>query len=418
VRRSSLRATVWLFAAWVALGSPGLATSASRHSKSAAAEISRIEQATESIRLLVHKRPVRVVFERSPAFNASVQSSFRGSTPESEITLGQKELVLLGWIKRTQSYHKIVFQGLTNQVLGLYEPRQQALYVRSDDNEALGIRRDAIAHEYTHALQDQYFNLRKLLPDQGKLTYRNSDRIAAIHALTEGDAVTTQLLFISKHYSPGEYREWAKLQQAPVKGPSLPKAIYRDFYFPYDDGLNFTEKLYLNGGIRAINRAYRRLPQSTYEIMHPSAYLRGWKPAAVKLHHVRGFGHWKQLDDDVMGAFGYKLMIWEYLDKSLATKITDAYRGDRYVFLEKGGRDAALFRSQWTTAAAALNARNALALMLRRRYGGRVTVRGANPELMKTPDGAAYFRLSGKQLDLAIGPSSALAQQLGRPRTR
>jgi hypothetical protein len=407
-----------LLASWFGLSFPALPVSASKHQPNAAAPIAQLEQATESIRLLVHKRPVRVVFERTPAFNASVQADFRRSTPESEITLGQKELVFLGWIKKTQNYHEIVFQGLTNQVLGLYVPSQHALYVRSDDNQALGIRRDAIAHEYTHALQDQYFNLARLMPDQSKVVYRNSDRIAAIHALTEGDAVTTQLLFISRHYSRAEYAQWLKLQQAPVKGPVLPRAIYRDFYFPYDDGLNFAEKLYLNGGMQAINRAYHRLPQSTYEIMHPSAYLRGWKPATVKLHQVEGLGHWKRLDDDVMGALGYKLMIWEYLDKSLATKTTDAYRGDRYIFLESGGRDAALFRSEWTTGAAALQARNALVLSLRRRYSGRVTVRGSNPQVVKTPDGGAFFRLSGNQLDLALGPTSAIAQQLGTARTR
>jgi hypothetical protein len=395
------------------LAAPGRSFAATAQPQSASAEIAQIERATEDIRLLVHKRPVRVVFDRSPAFDATVRADFRRSTPESQITLGQKELVFLGWIAKTQSYRQIVYQGLTKQVLGLYEPSQQALYVRSDNNEALGIRRDAIAHEYTHALQDQYFNLDKLQPDQTRITYRNSDRVTAIHALTEGDAVTTQLLFVARHYSPAEYREWVKIQQTAVKGAPLPKAIYREFYFAYDDGLAFAERLYLNGGMRAINSAYYRLPQSTYEIMHPSAYLKGWKPVAVTIHRVDGLTGWKQLDDDVMGALGYKLMIWEYLNKSLATRITDAYRGDRYVFLEDGKKDAALFRSKWTDSGAALRARAALAQSLRQRYNGRVSVKGSNPETMTTPDGAAYFQVIGNQLNLAMGPSPALAGRLG-----
>ncbi len=400
------------------LAVPVRSAAASSQPRTAAAEIAQIEQATEAIRLLVHKRPVRVAFDRSPAFDATVRADFRRSTPESQITLGQKELVFLGWIKKTDSYHQIVYQGLTKQVLGLYEPSQHALYVRSDNNEALGIRRDAIAHEYTHALQDQYFNLVKLQPDQSKITYRNSDRVTAVHALTEGDAVTTQLLFIARHYSPSEYRQWVKAQQAGSNGPPLPKAIYRDFYFAYDDGLNFAERLYLKGGMLAINRAYYRLPQSTYEIMHPTAYLRGWKPAIVTLHRVKGLRSWKQLDNDVMGALGYKLMIWQYLDKALATRITDAYRGDRYVFLEDGKQDAALFRSEWTDSGAARRARDALVESLRRRYNGRVTVKGLNPETMTTPDGAAFLQVTGNRLNLAIGPSSVLARQLGTARTQ
>lgn len=379
-------------------------------------KLTQIEQTTQSIRQLRQKHPVPAVFAGNSRFDGLLRSELRRDTPDSEIALSQKELTFLGWLKRTQSYRTIVYQGLTAQVIGFYDPHYKRLFVRSNNNQAFGLRRDVIAHEYTHALQDQYYNLSKLLPDQNSIAYRNSDRVSAIHALTEGDAVTTQVLFVSRTYSASEYKSWLQSQQSANTGPSLPKAINRQFYFPYDTGVKFAATLYRIGGFKAIDAAYHRLPQSTYEIMHPSAYLHGWKPVPVSLHHVQGFGGWKQLDDDVMGAFGYQLLIWQYLPEALATKVTDAYRGDRYVFLERGNSDAALFRSQWTSHAAALTAQSALISAIRHRYV-RTSVSGTATRTVTTPDGAVAFKVTGTQLSMAYGPSKEVAVALGTART-
>lgn len=381
-----------------------------------AAQLAAIERTTQSIRQLHQKRPVHAAFDANARFNSVVNASVRRDTPNREIELSQKELVFLGWIKKTDSYRKIVFQGMTSQVIGLYDLRVKTLYVRSNNNEAFGVRRDVIAHEYTHALQDQYYNLNKLLPDESTATYRNSDRLSAIHALTEGDAVTTQVLYVARNYSPTEYKAWVRAQQVSSPGPTLPQAVQREFYFPYDDGVRFAETLYKSGGMKSIDGAYTRLPASTYEIMHPTAYLHGWRPAQVVIHGVQGFQNWKQLDDDVLGAFGYQLLIWEYLPKSLATHVTDSYRGDRYVFLERGKQDAALFRSQWTNHGAAVRARNALVSAIRHRYAN-TAVSSTTTRLVRTPDGAVDFTVKGAMLDMAYGPSGAEALKLASAHT-
>ena len=55
---------------------------------------------------------------------------------------------------------------LSEQIVGLYEPDKKELFVLSGSNHLDAQARETLAHEYTHSLQDQYYDLRKLLPRQ------------------------------------------------------------------------------------------------------------------------------------------------------------------------------------------------------------------------------------------------------------
>jgi hypothetical protein len=162
----------------------------------------------------------------------------------------------------------------------------------------------------------------------------------------------------------------------------------------------------------AVDDAYARLPSSTYEIMYPDAYLKRWKPVSVRLHGVQGFAGWTQTDDDVFGAFGYHLLLWQFLSKKTADGITAGYRGDRYIFLENGAQNAMLLKSVWTSASAARAARSALLSSLKARYHGRLTP-GSAPSTFVDADGGVYLRARGTVVTLAYAPTAALAQQLG-----
>jgi hypothetical protein len=304
-----------------------------------------------------------------------------------------------------------VLSDTSAQVIGLYDPQVKTLYVRSHGKAALGIDRHVIAHEYSHALQDQYYNLKKLLPDQTALSYRNSDMVSARHALTEGDAVNTEELYIYKTYSSQELSALARSESQPSPGPRLPPAIERELLFPYTYGRNFVRTLYHRGGMSMVDAAFHHLPGSTYEIMHPTAYLKGWKPATVSLHGVQGMTDWKQVDDDVFGAFGYNLVLRQFIGGSAADRVTSAYRGDRYIFLESADKNSMLFTSTWTSNATARAARNAFVAGLMARYHTtHVTVGGMTT--VREKDGAVALKVIKSRMTMAYGPTVAIAQQL------
>ena len=129
-------------------------------------------------------------------------ANVKRANPDWAITLAEREMIFLGLLPRGTDYHRIIFQGVAGQLLGLYDYYSGVLYVRREANRVFGPDRWAIAHEYTHALQDQHYGAQRLMPDENRLTYRNSDALEAHHALAEGDATNTQYLFISREYTP------------------------------------------------------------------------------------------------------------------------------------------------------------------------------------------------------------------------
>lgn len=379
-----------------------------------AGNLASIESQTEQIRSLTHTTGVHAKFLANSAFNSVVRNEIQRDNSDSEIDLSQRESVLLGLLTRSQSLRQILYGGMVSQVVGMYDYHVKTLYVRGQSQQAFGVDRYVIAHEYTHALQDQHWHLRKLIPDQTPLSYRNSDAVSAHHALTEGDATNTQYLFISREYSQKDIQQ-LYAQVGSMKTQPMPRSFQREFDFPYTTGLTFVKALFARGGTHAVDAAYARLPSSTYEIMHPSAYLNHWHPKAVPLHGITGYSDWKQTDDDVFGALGYQVLIWQFASRKLANQATNSYRGDRYIYLENGDQDAIVMKSAWATAKAAAFARSAIATSLRTRFKtSRWTHHGT---ILAYQNGAAYLASSGKSITLVLAPSADLARGMGTAKT-
>ena len=381
-----------------------------RASGAAPSQLTQLEQTTQQVRHLAPLHSVPAAFLPSAQFNTVVQSNMRRGETDAQLEIGRRELVLLGLLSPSADYKNLLFQNMTSQVLGLYDYYAHKLYVRNESGKVFGVDRYAIAHEYTHALQDQHYNLKKLMPDQSAISYRNSDAEGAHHALIEGDAVNTSYLYISKAYTPTEVHDLVNEPVPQVK--PLPKGLQRQFDFPYTTGVQFVQNLYKTGGMTAVDAAYHRLPTSTYEIMHPSAYVRHWKPVRVALHGVVGMPDWKQVDDDVNGAFGVDLILWQYLPRTQADRVTNAYRGDRYIFLENGAEGAMLLKTVWTSPATAGAAKAAWVQSIRARMpNARVTGQGATTLVQGSV--SVYLHVSKSSLKVAYASSPALAQQLG-----
>src|SRR5450759_5249474 len=235
------RFTLSLCLGLIALPGAALAAGSSTSTKS---EIAQIEQTTVRMRRLKPLHSVAVKIQSNGAFDASFRALLQAGITDPEIEMNRRELVLLGLLKPTDNLRSLLLNSSAAQVVGFYDYHAKALYLRNDSNRLLGPERYNIAHEYTHALQDQHFHLAKLLPDQWPLAYRNSDAVAAHHALTEGDAVNLQTLFINRTYSPQDLQALLKLSSQPDTSPPLPAVLKRQLYFPYTTGVDFVDGLY------------------------------------------------------------------------------------------------------------------------------------------------------------------------------
>src|SRR5207247_149042 len=95
--------------------------------------------------------------------------------------------------------------------------------------------KETLAHEFTHSLQDQYFNLTKLQPDN-----MDHDQYMAVDAIVEGDATVSGILYAYKNMSKNEYRQIFQSDSTipPVPGRA-PVYLQEGWQFPYNQGSEF-----------------------------------------------------------------------------------------------------------------------------------------------------------------------------------
>jgi hypothetical protein len=188
-----------------------------------------------------------------------------------------------------------------------------------------------MAHELTHALQDQHFDLRRF----DKWPKGDSDAELAAHALIEGDAMVTMIQYVLR--KPQRASEFAKSMSGAAssseKIDSAPRALRDSLLFPYEQGAQFVTRLYGRGGWKTVSQAFKDLPQSTEQILHADKYFAREAPVKIELPDISkqlGKG-WKRIDYDVNGEWGYYLILDQYLKSSGESEQAAAgWGGDRY----------------------------------------------------------------------------------------
>ena len=113
-----------------------------------------------------------------------------------------------------------------------------------------------------------------------------------------------------------------------------PRVLRETLVFPYVQGSAWAGQLYKRGGWEMVSGAYKNLPQSTEQILHPEKYFTLEAPTKVPFKSIAaslGKG-WKVADQDVNGEWGYYLILDEFLQsKEISQKATEGWGGDRYV---------------------------------------------------------------------------------------
>ena len=140
-----------------------------------------------------------------------------------------------------------------------------------------------LAHEMTHTLQDQHFNLTRL--DDNADT---ADKEFAVTAIEEGDAVVTENDYAAS-LSARQQQEANDEENAPGSsstgggsGPAF-DASYLDVTsaVPYVLGPDFILVLYGANGLGAVNQAFEHPPRTELDILDPAAYLTNRPTRAV-----------------------------------------------------------------------------------------------------------------------------------------
>jgi hypothetical protein len=156
----------------------------------------------------------------------------------------------------------------SQSILGLYSPKAKHVFVRGS-NLTPDVR-VVLAHELTHALQDQYFGLDRLGQD-------NSGAETGFRSLAEADAVRVEDSYVDTLSSADAkaFEATRAKQEKAAAVPDVPEAIVDDLGFPYVFGPAFVATLEQQGGNGAVDKAFNRPPTSEAQIVDPQSYLDG-----------------------------------------------------------------------------------------------------------------------------------------------
>jgi hypothetical protein len=345
---------------------------------------------TSEIRKLRVRRPVRSGAQSRAEIEQMLVRNLDASSKPEELEAAELTMKKLGMAPSDFRLRAFLIGLLTEQVAGYYEPKSREFYLA--DWIDLDGQRPVMAHELTHALQDQHFDLKRL----DKLPKHESDASLAAHALVEGDAMVLMMQYVMR--SPA--RQLAMLKSLVMGGAGsteqydkAPRVLRETLVFPYVQGAAWAGQLHKRGGWELISSAYRSLPQSTEQILHPEKYFTPEAPVKVPFKSVAaalGDG-WKVADHDVNGEWGYYLILDEFLQsKETSQKAAEGWGGDRFVLYTGPGKSDVLLtqKSVWDTEADAREFYEAYARRTSRRYA-------AEPDAPASPDRSSWKTKGG-----------------------
>jgi hypothetical protein len=257
---------------------PITTTTAARNAALLAATAEVLKETSE-IRQLPILRPVQSSTQSRAEIERMLVKNLDEETSPTQIHATEVTLKKLGLVPADFQYRALILRLLTEQVAGYYDPKAQQFHLA--DWIDLDGQKPVMAHELTHALQDQHFNLRRF----EHWPKGDSDAELAAHALIEGDATLAMTQYVTRN----PLRALAFLKSMGATGmPSdeldhAPRALRETLLFPYQEGILWTRNLYQRGGWNEVSQAFTTLPQSTEQIMHSEKYFTHEAPVKVTL---------------------------------------------------------------------------------------------------------------------------------------
>ena len=258
-----------------------VAIKAARNSALVAATQEVLKETSE-VRQLSILRPVRSSAQSRAEIERMIMKNLNEETTPAQIHAIEVTWKKMGLAPPDFQYRALIIRLLTEQVAGYYDPKTREFHLA--DWIDLDAQRSIMAHELTHALQDQHFNLRRF----EHWPKGDSDAELAAHALIEGDAMLAMSLYVLKDplRALALLKSLGTASMSSVEFEKAPRAVRESLLFPYQEGLAWTNALYRRGGWNEVSQAFTSLPQSTEQIMHPEKYFAHEAPVRVTLPDV------------------------------------------------------------------------------------------------------------------------------------
>ncbi len=271
---------------------------------------------------------------------------------------------LLGLLPPEMDLLEALLEALEEQAGGFYDPSNGTFYLLDDMPAAMAPV--LTAHELTHALEDQHFDLDTRL----RAVIHDDDRAFALSAVHEGSAMLLMNTYMIRAVAEGDLgaEEIQAISRAGLERvdamEALPQVLLRQLLGPYQLGASF-----LAGGkipdprddfpLDNVNRAFKDGPLSSEQILHPEKFWDADKrddPRPVDLGRAGGAlgRRWHKRADGVLGELSLGVMVgastpWLLGADAWTTRASTGWGGDRWELWRRGDAAVVLLLTAWDT---------------------------------------------------------------------
>lgn len=301
----------------------------------------QISESVGQIRGLMLKSPFVKGVKNRDQLRSVLLEKLDNDVSDADIENESNVFKRLGIFPADINYKQMMVDMLTEQIAGFYDQQEKELYIM--EGIPLDLQRPAMSHEIFHVIQDQHFDIGKMLSPFSD--DENGDFALARMALIEGDA--TVLMIDFSLYEAGmfpqenansiadipmlaamimelSFDDITAMEQMIPTAPagesselptltgsvlaSTPLFIHEQLLFPYIGGMRFVIMARSGHSWSDINEIYHNAPVSTEQIMHPERYFEGDQPTLLVYDPRAALEGYKPIYDTVFGEL--QLLLW------------------------------------------------------------------------------------------------------------
>jgi hypothetical protein len=304
-----------------------------------------------------------------------------------------------GLLPRDFNLREFLVKSNGQSIAGLYDEETKTISLLN--TVSLERQGPILAHELTHALQDQNYDLQhwakagaktagaaKVKSDDGDI---NDESTTARHAIVEGQAMVVYIDYLLAPFgrnlkdTPGVV---ASMEDSAVSATidtelmhKAPMVLREAGSFPYRDGLFFEADILAQRGKQAaFQGVFAQPPRNTHEVFDSKAYLEHAKLTPVQIPDFQSLlgKDYELFDSGSFGELDVRALLKQFGDKHGATDFAPAWQGGTYIAFKRtqiaAGAEpttadvALLYVSHWKTSQAAEHFARFYATTVSKRY--------------------------------------------------
>jgi hypothetical protein len=307
------------------------------------------------------RHPVPCDFISKEQINRFLKKRVSETSSPDEVRAEELTLKKFGLIPQDFDLAKNEVDLLTEQAAAFYDYNRKKLFIT--DSTSTESQSPVLAHELSHALADQNYNLGRFIR-QGR---KSDDGSTARLAVMEGQATWLMSEYLARK-SGQSLRDSATLaaamstvaagddagdaNKADSEFPIFDKEplyLRLTLVFPYTKGMSFQQAVLQRDPQKGFGEVFSNPPVSTQQVLHPEKYFERLKPTDPALPVVHLPKGYKGLVGGELGELEQTILLQQFTGKTRAADLSPHWRGCNFELREnkKARRVVLLYSTEW-----------------------------------------------------------------------